>query len=115
MLDNGIRASDTPARAPQIATELDAATIDAVFRKWARGPNWGLAFSDELRPQLGRCAYTNDEEIVPCLELRARRPSGETARKQHAPVARIETLKRSILGERVSVSAECQSRSLLDE
>src|ERR1700674_2352932 len=33
-LDNGIRASAVPARVQQIANELDAARIDAVFRKW---------------------------------------------------------------------------------
>jgi len=35
-LDNGIQASDRPARVQRIADELDAAKIDAVFRKWLR-------------------------------------------------------------------------------
>jgi hypothetical protein len=35
-LDNGIRASDAPARVQRIADTLDAAKIDAVFRKWLR-------------------------------------------------------------------------------
>jgi hypothetical protein len=35
-LDNGIRASDEPARVQRIADTLDAAKIDAVFRKWLR-------------------------------------------------------------------------------
>src|SRR5881628_1969942 len=35
-LDNGIRSSDTPARVQRIANTLDAAKIDAVFRKWLR-------------------------------------------------------------------------------
>src|SRR5438552_8813407 len=33
-LDNGIRSSEDPARVQRIATTLDAAKIDAVFRKW---------------------------------------------------------------------------------
>jgi len=33
-LDNGIRSSDDAARVQQIANELDAAKIDAMFRKW---------------------------------------------------------------------------------
>jgi hypothetical protein len=33
-LDNGIRSSPEPARVQQIANDLDAAKIDAVFRKW---------------------------------------------------------------------------------
>ncbi len=33
-LDNGIRSSDDAARVQQIANELDAAQIDAMFRKW---------------------------------------------------------------------------------
>jgi len=35
-LDNGIRSSDDPARVQRIANTLDAAKIDAVFRKWLR-------------------------------------------------------------------------------
>jgi hypothetical protein len=35
-LDNGIRASNAPARVQRIADTLDAAKIDAVFRKWLR-------------------------------------------------------------------------------
>jgi hypothetical protein len=35
-LDNGIRSSEQAPRVQQIADELDAATIDAVFRKWLR-------------------------------------------------------------------------------
>ncbi len=35
-LDNGIRSSDDPARVQRIADTLDAAKIDAVFRKWLR-------------------------------------------------------------------------------
>jgi hypothetical protein len=35
-LDNGIRSSEAPARVQRIANELDAAKIDAVFRKWLR-------------------------------------------------------------------------------
>jgi len=35
-LDNGIRASDKEARVQRIADTLDAAKIDAVFRKWLR-------------------------------------------------------------------------------
>jgi hypothetical protein len=35
-LDNGIRSSDAAARVQRIANELDAAKIDAVFRKWLR-------------------------------------------------------------------------------
>jgi hypothetical protein len=35
-LDNGIRASDEPARVPRIADTRDAAKIDGVFRKWLR-------------------------------------------------------------------------------
>jgi len=35
-LDNGIRASDAPGRVQRIADTLDAAKIDAVFRKWLR-------------------------------------------------------------------------------
>src|ERR1700686_1411778 len=35
-LDNGIRWSNAPARVQRIADTLDAATIDAVFRKWLR-------------------------------------------------------------------------------
>jgi hypothetical protein len=35
-LDNGIRSSDNPARVQRIANTLDAAKIDAVFRKWLR-------------------------------------------------------------------------------
>jgi hypothetical protein len=35
-LDNGIRSSDAPARVQRIADTLDAAKIDAVFRKWLR-------------------------------------------------------------------------------
>ena len=35
-LDNGIRASDAPARVQRIADTLDAPKIDAVFRKWLR-------------------------------------------------------------------------------
>jgi len=35
-LDNGIAAADRPARVQQVANELDAAKIDAVFRKWVR-------------------------------------------------------------------------------
>jgi hypothetical protein len=35
-LDNGIRASDAPARVQRIADTLDAAKIEAVFRKWLR-------------------------------------------------------------------------------
>jgi hypothetical protein len=35
-LDNGIRSSDEPARVQRIADTLDAAKIDAVFRKWLR-------------------------------------------------------------------------------
>jgi hypothetical protein len=33
-LDNGIRTTDKPARVQRIADTLDAAKIDAVFRKW---------------------------------------------------------------------------------
>jgi hypothetical protein len=33
-LDNGIQASDRPVRVQHIADELDAAKIEAVFRKW---------------------------------------------------------------------------------
>ena len=33
-LDNGIRSSEAAARVQRIANELDAAKIDAVFRKW---------------------------------------------------------------------------------
>ena len=33
-LDNGIRSTDEAARVQQIANELDASKIDAVFRKW---------------------------------------------------------------------------------
>src|SRR5438552_10930454 len=35
-LDNGIRSSEDPARVQRIANTLDAAKIDAVFRKWLR-------------------------------------------------------------------------------
>lgn len=35
-LDNGIRSSADPARVQRIADTLDAAKIDAVFRKWLR-------------------------------------------------------------------------------
>ncbi len=35
-LDNGIRSSEAAARVQRIATELDAAKSDAVFRKWLR-------------------------------------------------------------------------------
>jgi hypothetical protein len=35
-LDNGIRASEEPARVQRIADTLDAAKIEAVFRKWLR-------------------------------------------------------------------------------
>ena len=35
-LDNGIRSSEKAPRVQQIADELDAAKIDAVFRKWLR-------------------------------------------------------------------------------
>jgi hypothetical protein len=35
-LDNGIRATDAPARVQRIADTLDAAKIDAVVRKWLR-------------------------------------------------------------------------------
>ncbi|HYN05750.1 MAG TPA: hypothetical protein VES67_00025, partial [Vicinamibacterales bacterium] len=35
-LDNGIRSSEQAPRVQQIADELDAAKIDAVFRKWLR-------------------------------------------------------------------------------
>jgi hypothetical protein len=35
-LDNGIRATEEPARVQRIANTLDAAKIDAVFRKWLR-------------------------------------------------------------------------------
>jgi hypothetical protein len=35
-LENGIRSSENAARVQQIANELDAAKIDAVFRKWLR-------------------------------------------------------------------------------
>jgi hypothetical protein len=35
-LDNGIRSSENATRVQQIANELDAAKIDAVFRKWLR-------------------------------------------------------------------------------
>ena len=35
-LDNGIRSSDEPARVQRIADTLDAAKIEAVFRKWLR-------------------------------------------------------------------------------
>jgi hypothetical protein len=35
-LDNGIRSSDDPARVQRIADTLDAAKIEAVFRKWLR-------------------------------------------------------------------------------
>jgi hypothetical protein len=35
-LDNGIRASNAPGRVQRIADTLDAAKIDAVFRKWLR-------------------------------------------------------------------------------
>ena len=35
-LDNGIRSSDEPRRVQRIADTLDAAKIDAVFRKWLR-------------------------------------------------------------------------------
>jgi hypothetical protein len=35
-LDNGIRSSDAPSRVQRIADTLDAAKIDAVFRKWLR-------------------------------------------------------------------------------
>jgi hypothetical protein len=35
-LDNGIRSTEAPARVPRIADTLDAAKIDAVFRKWLR-------------------------------------------------------------------------------
>jgi len=35
-LDNGIRASEDAARVQRIANTLDAAKIDAVFRKWLR-------------------------------------------------------------------------------
>jgi hypothetical protein len=35
-LDNGIRSSDEPSRVQRIADTLDAAKIDAVFRKWLR-------------------------------------------------------------------------------
>ncbi len=35
-LDNGVRATEEPARVQRIANTLDAAKIDAVFRKWLR-------------------------------------------------------------------------------
>jgi hypothetical protein len=35
-LDNGVRASDDPARVQRIADSLDATKIDAMFRKWLR-------------------------------------------------------------------------------
>ena len=35
-LDNGIRSSEEPARVQRIADTLDAAKIEAVFRKWLR-------------------------------------------------------------------------------
>ncbi|MCA1587066.1 MAG: hypothetical protein LC791_20620 [Acidobacteria bacterium] len=35
-LDNGIRSTDDPMRVQRIADTLDAAKIDAVFRKWLR-------------------------------------------------------------------------------
>jgi hypothetical protein len=35
-LDNGIAAADRPARVQQVANELDADKIEAVFRKWLR-------------------------------------------------------------------------------
>ena len=35
-LDNGIRSTEAPARVQRIADTLDAAKIDAVFRKWLR-------------------------------------------------------------------------------
>ena len=35
-MDNGIRSSDEPSRVQRIADTLDAAKIDAVFRKWLR-------------------------------------------------------------------------------
>jgi hypothetical protein len=35
-LDNGIRATEAPARVQRLADTLDAASIDAVFRKWLR-------------------------------------------------------------------------------
>jgi hypothetical protein len=35
-LDNGIRSSEEPGRAQRVANTLDAAKIDAVFRKWLR-------------------------------------------------------------------------------
>jgi hypothetical protein len=35
-LDNGIRSSEAPARVQRIADTLDAAKIEAVFRKWLR-------------------------------------------------------------------------------
>ncbi len=35
-LDNGIRSSEAPGRVQRIADTLDAAKIDAVFRKWLR-------------------------------------------------------------------------------
>lgn len=35
-LDNGVRSSDDPTRVQRIANTLDAAKIDAVFRKWLR-------------------------------------------------------------------------------
>ena len=35
-LDHGIRSSDDPARVQRLANTLDAAKIDAMFRKWLR-------------------------------------------------------------------------------
>jgi hypothetical protein len=81
-LDNGIRSSETPARVQRIADTLDAAKIEAVFRKWLRrlphpftaaqraaGYRYQLSilqaefsFTQVLdRPHTGRCFF---EEVI---------------------------------------------------
>ncbi len=81
-LDNGIRSSDAPARVQRIADTLDAAKIDAVFRKWLRrlphpfvGAHRAAGYRYQLsilqaefaltqvldRPLTGRCFF---EEVI---------------------------------------------------
>jgi hypothetical protein len=81
-LDNGIRATDAPARVQRIAHTLDAAKIDAVFRKWLRrlphpfkAPHRAAGYRYQLsilqaefaltqvldRPHTGRCFF---EEVM---------------------------------------------------
>jgi len=81
-LDNGIQSSDEAARVQRIANDLDAAKIDAVFRKWLRrvphpftAPHRKAGYRYHLsllqaefaltqvldRPHTGRCFF---EEVI---------------------------------------------------